>query len=41
MDVVKCVADASGVKSKWNKEELASFETSMEWGGNDTVYNCG
>jgi hypothetical protein len=40
IDAVKCVADASGVNSKW-KEELASFDTSIEWGGNGTVYNCG
>eukprot|EP00978_Attheya_sp_CCMP212_P005641 scaffold12632_cov52-Attheya_sp.AAC.2 len=40
IDAVKCVADASGVKSKW-KEELASFDTSMEWGGNGTVFSCG
>ena len=41
VDAVSCVADATEVSGKW-EEELNSFETSSEWGGNGIVYNnCG
>ena len=40
VEAVNCVADATGVKSKW-EDELASFMTSKEWGGNGMVYHCG
>ena len=40
VEAVESVAEAAGVKSKWEKE-LDSLKTTTEWGGNGVVYLCG
>ena len=40
VEAIESVAEAAGVKSKWEKE-LDSLKTSTEWGGNGVVYLCG